>query len=250
MSNTTDSDSDFIDLNLDIEPLSECSDYGEVDDFDEYFNQKSEINTQTDTVRRNVKKPKSGHLKLVVGCMFSGKTSYLIRECKQLRSIGKKVLVVNHSLDKRYSTKRIVSHDKHSVDCVMINNIQSLTDTVKEYDAILINEAQFFADLNPVREWCDDFKKTVIVSGLDGDFTRNRFGKILDLVPDCDELIKLKALCVMCKNGTEAPFTWKIIDNVLDPELDTNIDVGTDQYVPLCRKHYNRERKNLLIKIN
>ena len=38
------------------------------------------------------------------------------------------------------------------------------------------------------------YKKEVYVCGLDGDFKRQKFGKILDLIPNCDEVVELKAL--------------------------------------------------------
>jgi thymidine kinase len=61
---------------------------------------------------------------------------------------------------------------------------------------------------------------------------------MVDLIPDCDEIIKLKAYCSMCKDGTEALFSWKTTKN------KNLIDIGTDNYVPLCRQHYNKQ-KNL-----
>ncbi|VBB18875.1 thymidine kinase [Yasminevirus sp. GU-2018] len=187
-----------------------------------------------------------GYLKIVIGCMFSGKTTYIIRECKKWQSIGKHVLMINYALDRRYSdADKVVSHDKYSVDCIMVDKFTpDLTKKVEDYDVVLINEGQFFNDLNQnVRRWCDDMKKIVVVSGLDGNYLRGKFGEILDLIPDCDELIKLKALCSMCKDGTEAPFTWKIKDNPTNTSVV--VDIGTDKYVPLCRKHYNRENSRL-----
>jgi thymidine kinase len=83
-------------------------------------------------------------------------------------------------------------------------------------------------------------KKIVIVSGLHGDFLRRKFGEMLDLIPDCDEVIKLDALCILCNDGTPASFTWKIIDNTINS--GDIIDIGgADKYIPLCRKHYNEE---------
>lgn len=184
-----------------------------------------------------------GYLKIVIGCMFSGKTTYIIRECKKWQSIGKNVLIINYSLDRRYTNDdKLVSHDRYSTDCVMIDKITpELTKKIELYDVILINEGQFFKDLNQnVRRWCDDMKKIVVVSGLDGDYLRGKFGEILDLIPDCDELIKLKALCSLCRDGTDAPFTWKTKDNSIDK--DDVVDIGVDKYIPLCRKHYNKEK--------
>jgi thymidine kinase len=206
-----------------------------------------------DDIKKNLVFP-DGYLKLVIGCMFSGKTSYIIRECKKWQSIGKNVLMINYALDTRYTNQnKVVSHDKYSIDCMMVDKFSSkLSKKIEMYDVILINEAQFFSDLRSyAKHWCDDLKKIVVVSGLDGDYLRGRFGEILDLIPDCDELIKLKAYCSFCKDGTDAIFTWKIKDNPTD--VDVVIDIGSDKYVPLCRKHYNNERymmANLKTKTN
>lgn len=185
-----------------------------------------------------------GYLKLVMGCMFSGKTTYIIRECKKWQSINKNVLMINYAMDKRYSDKdKVVSHDRLSVDCVMVDKFtDKLNLMIENYDVILINEGQFFSDLRKnVKYWCDELKKIVVVSGLDGDYIRGKFGEITDLIPDCDDLIKLKAYCSICKDGTDAIFTWKVIDNPANPKK-VLIDIGTDKYVPLCRKHYNEEK--------
>jgi len=80
-------------------------------------------------------------------------------------------------------------------------------------------------------------KKIVLISGLDGDYKRNKFGEILDLIPHADNLIKLNALCAICNNGTEAPFTWKYSEY----QTDSIIDISVDKYIPLCRKHYISE---------
>lgn len=186
----------------------------------------------------------NGYLKIVTGCMFSGKTTYIIRECKKWQSIGKHVLMINYALDRRYSDQdKVVSHDKYSVDCMMVDKFTpKLSKKIESYDVILINEGQFFPDLKVnVHHWCDELKKIVVVSGLDGDFMRGKFGEILDLIPDCDDHIKLKAYCSMCKDGTDAVFTWKVKDRPTD--CNVVVDIGTDKYVPLCRKHYNQERK-------
>jgi thymidine kinase len=188
-----------------------------------------------------------GYLKIVTGCMFSGKTTYIIRECKKWQSIGKTVLMINYDLDRRYTNlDKIVTHDKLSVDCMMISELNNdLNAIVEKYDVVIINEGQFFKNLKKyVLPWCDDMKKIVVVSGLDGDFLRQKFGEILELIPDCDEQIKLKAYCAICRDGTDAIFTWKKIDNV--GKNDSIVDIGVDKYIPLCRKHYNEEKRKLV----
>ena len=66
----------------------------------------------------------------------------------------------------------------------------------------MVEEAQFFAGLYDFcKKACDIDDKTVIVSGLDGDSNREKFGEILDLIPICDSVKKLHALCTQCNDG-------------------------------------------------
>ena len=68
---------------------------------------------------------------------------------------------------------------------------------------------------------------------MDGDFQKNPIGQILDLIPHSDKCTKLNSLCSVCKNGTEAPFSFR--------KTKSNEKVlvgGADMYIPVCREHY------------
>ena len=107
---------------------------------------------------------------------------------------------------------------------------------IHQYDSFFIDEGQFFSDLfTTVLKLVDNYKKHVVVSGLDGDYLRNPFGDIIKLVPHCDRLDKLKAYCCKCNNGTSAPFTKKTEKNKSTAVIDIG---GNDKYVPVCRYHY------------
>lgn len=193
-----------------------------------------------------------GHLKLVFGSMYSGKSSQLKTDRNDWFSIkGMRILVINYNKDKRYTDEDMVmTHNKEGVKCISVEHLAEITNgdcydsngnvvLPEDYDLILIDEGQFYDDLRDnIIHWVDILKKTVFVYGLDGDFRRQQFGQILDLIPLCDEIVKKKANCIMCGNGTEALFTWKLENN---DDSAVTIDVGAeDKYVALCRKHYNR----------
>ena len=72
---------------------------------------------------------------------------------------------------------------------------------------------------------------------MDGDFKRNVFGEILQLIPRCDDYLKLHALCAKCKDGTKASFSHRISTE------NEQISIGSDNYIPLCRKCY----ENLIV---
>jgi thymidine kinase len=185
-------------------------------------------------------------LELFIGPMFSGKTSKLIDIYKKYIYCGIKVCVINHSLDTRYSESKMSTHDYMVIPCIFMNqlseiyhynNLEEPLDDKGRYhyllheaEVILINEGQFFEDLYEiVLKLLEDGKK-IYISGLDGDFQKNKFGQLLDLIPHCDKVVKLRSLCGMCKNGTEAIFSKRITE-----EKNQTL-IGVNNYVPVCRK--------------
>jgi thymidine kinase len=178
---------------------------------------------------------KSGRLEIVIGPMFSGKSSELIRYIKQFRVINKKILILKPECDKRYDSNRIVSHDGIKEDCIVVNDLLELDEKqINNHDIIIIDEGQFFKSLKVmVLKWTEMFRKYVIVGGLDGDYQRNPIGEILDLIPYADKYHKFCALCKYCNDGTKAIFS-KRISNFGDQIL-----IGSDEYyVPVCRYHF------------
>lgn len=174
-----------------------------------------------------------GHLSICCGCMFSGKTSWLLQQYKKYSYIGKKICVVNFDQDKRYHDSLLSTHDKIMIPCIQAHKLHDVYDTMLENDVILINEGQFFEDLFPiVCDLVENHHKIIHIAALDGDFQRNMFGQILHLIPRCDDYLKLHALCSQCKDGTKASFSYRISME------SQQISIGSDNYVPLCRKCY------------
>lgn len=173
-------------------------------------------------------------LHVIIGNMFSGKTSELIRQLKRQKIMGKQILVVNSAKDTRSSEPVLKTHDGVTFNCIKTNDLSILTDMdeFKKADVIGIDEAQFFKNLKVFVEYCLYKGKYVIIAGLDGDYRQRKFGEILDCIPLADSVEKLHALCTVCNDGTPGPFTVRTVDN---NEL---ILVGdTDMYTARCRKH-------------
>jgi thymidine kinase len=126
-------------------------------------------------------------------------------------------------------------YSKLEIPLIPLENNDRLKDKFKigMSNVILINEGQFFPDLEKfVKNLLEDDKK-IYVCGLDGDFERKKFGKLLDLIPLCDKVTKLTSLCSMCKNGTPGIFSKRISE-----ETEQTI-VGSTNYIPVCRKCYD-----------
>ena len=170
-------------------------------------------------------------LHLILGCMFSGKTTELLRIAKRIQSIGQRVLLINYAEDTRYSLNEVTTHDRYSCNIQTQFTVDLNTINYNDYSVICINEAQFFTNL---KQFClDSLKasKIIYVSGLDGDFKQEPFGEILDLIPLCNTINRLHAFCKVCKNGTPAYFTKRLT------ESKTQKLIGTNEYIPVCRKH-------------
>ena len=70
--------------------------------------------------------------------------------------------------------------------------------------------------------------KMVIVAALDGTYQKRPFGRVLELVPLAESVIKLSAVCMMCKR--DAAFSQRI-----SSEREVEVIGGPEKYVALCR---------------
>lgn len=183
----------------------------------------------------------SGRLDIILGPMFSGKTTQLLRDLLVASELGQKVLYINHTFDKRgdvFSTHHpfLVSKNNTGIDFVSLETLKGVRK--EEYDVIGIDEAQFFDEdylFEFCKTHCDVYKRHIIISGLDGDSNREPFGRILSLIPICDSVVKLKSYCSNCgSKKTKAIFTHR------KDQFDTDkIKVGgKNEYMPLCRECY------------
>jgi len=196
----------------------------------------------------------AGYLELILGPMFSGKTSRIVEIYKQCEFCNISVTVINHTIDNRYDDELLSTHDKVKIPCIKTERLMDLwTESIdleddieiiprikdkikiRASEVVLINEGQFFPDLEDFVRLLLNNGKKIYICGLDGDFERKRFGQILDLIPLCDKVTKLTSLCSLCKNGTPGIFSMRLTN-----ETDQTV-VGSDNYIPVCRKCYSNK---------
>ncbi|KAL8087997.1 thymidine kinase-like isoform X2 [Apium graveolens] len=179
----------------------------------------------------------SGEIHVIVGPMFAGKTTALLRRVKSEAANGRKVALIKSSKDNRYAVDSVVTHDGIKYPCWALPNLQAFTQRLGSHaynklDVIGIDEAQFFDDLY---DFCckaaDTDGKTIVIAGLDGDYLRRSFGSVLDIIPIADTVTKLTARCEQC--GRKAFFTLR-----KTAETQTELIAGADVYMPVCRQHY------------
>ena len=169
-------------------------------------------------------------LKIIMGNMFSGKTSELVRRLKRYEVIGKSILVINSSKDTRCLEHVLRTHDNMKFDCIKTNNLNELN--YDKVDIIAIDEAQFFIGLKVFVKKALVDGKTIILTGLDGDYKQDKIGEILDCIPLADKVFKLSAMCMECMDGTHGPFTKRIVNSD-----KVELVGGKEMYMAVCRKH-------------
>lgn len=168
---------------------------------------------------------------LIIGCMFSGKTSELLRLIKKYKISDKKSVLIKYNNDNRYSTTEIMDHSKQlSLKAEFSTNKLSDIENqiLDEFEVIGIDEGQFFEDIHIVNNWAN-MGKIIIISALDSDYKSNPFKNITDLIAKAEKIEKLTAICFCCKNDN-ATFTIKLNDN------ENLIEIGGfELYKPVCR---------------
>ena len=88
-----------------------------------------------------------------------------------------------------------------------------------------------------------DKDKHIYVCGLDGDYQMKQFGQMLEIIPLCNEVEKLTAICSICANGKKAYFTKRITN-----ETGQKV-IGNDNYLPVCRKCHKKRSSNIYKKV-
>lgn len=200
----------------------------------------------------------SGYLKIFLGCMFSGKTTEVVNVLTREADTGYKTLFINNSADIRpdaeggdldnftshSSTLKSMSGKITKAKVTLLGELEE--SYVNQFDIIGIDEANQYSDLvEVVKYWVNVLGKHVYIAGLDGSFSKKKFGHILDLIPEADDVIKVKAQCILCLNeyrergykrpilGLPASFSMKTGGTSSELEIG-----GKDKYIPVCRAHW------------
>ena len=108
-----------------------------------------------------------GGIKLIIGPMFAGKSTYLLAEERKSKIAKKSVVCVKHSFDTRYTSgSEIVTHnqDTSKAPSYASNTLGELMNTLIQYDVILIDEGQFFEDLAEGVSQLVTLKKYIVIA--------------------------------------------------------------------------------------
>ncbi len=174
----------------------------------------------------------TGHIEVICGSMFSGKTEELIRRLRRAQIAKQKVEIFKPSIDKRYSESEIVSHSEQKIPSMVVETAEQILLFSAEADVIGVDEAQFFdANLVEVCQKLADDGKRVIVAGLDTDFRGVPFEPMPQLLAIAEYITKTLAVCMKC--GAPANRTQRITNSG-----DRVLVGATDLYEARCRNCY------------
>ena len=188
-----------------------------------------------------------GKIVLILGPMFSGKSTRLIETIRKCVYKNKKTIMIKFIGDQRYTKKsEVVTHDQIKYDSIDCKSLTESFDLLKDYDIIGIDEGQFFPDLVEICEKLAHLNKTIYIAALNGDFRMEPFPVIARIIPKADKIKLLKAYCFNCHK--DAKFSLRIVQS-----NETVLIGAGEAYKPACRechKYFSDEREKGNLNIN
>ena len=174
-----------------------------------------------------------GHIEVITGGMFSGKSEELVRRLRRAVIARQRVQVFKPRADTRHEPTRLITRDNRELDAVSVTSTADLRRALRiGVDVVGIDEAQFFdAELVPLVMELADAGVRVIIAGLDQDYSRRPFGPMPEILALAEYVEKLHAICVRC--GRPAQYSQRFAGG------GEQVQVGDEEsYEARCRRCY------------
>jgi len=162
---------------------------------------------------------------LIIGPMYSGKTTELLRLLERAHIANKKTVLLRPKIDSRpflsHSARDTVWLEEKFID---LNDFDA-----SKYDMIGIDEGQFHKGL---KDFCKKYSlmgKQVVVSALHATSESEMFDEIISLIPCCEKINKLNAVCMHC-GSEEGNYTYYLAGN----KTEKVAVGGFESYTALC----------------
>ena len=178
-----------------------------------------------------------GALETIVGAMFAGKTSELLKRILWAEHQGKRILVIKPKVDNRYSEELISTHNDLTHGCCSMVNWGDIKRKFKlnkeNFDILFLDEIQF---MDP-EETINNIEKIlqngidVICAGLDQDSRGKPWETSSFLLGLADKITKIYGFCNVC--GMEATKTFRKVEGGDRTQIG-----AADMYEPRCLKHW------------
>ena len=178
-----------------------------------------------------------GNLETIVGAMFAGKTSELLKRILWAKHQNKKIVVIKPSIDNRYSNQKIITHNDLSHDCYSMQDWNSVLNDFKFeknlVDVVFLDEIQFMNTYDTLENVEKILNQgiNVICAGLDQDSRGKPWETSSMLLGLSDKILKIYGFCNVC--GLEATKTYR------KTQGGERTQVGAANiYEPRCLKHW------------
>ena len=171
------------------------------------------------------------------GAMGSSKTANALMVEYNYRERGKKALLAKPKIDMRDGEKTISSRMGLKRSCIWTEDLMQMSDEeIKEYDCVIIDEAQFCPkeQIAYFTHLVDDLDVPVICYGLRADFQNVPFEGSIWLFAWADIIEEIKTVC-WC--GRAARCNARFNEHGIVREGAQVVLGGNDSYIALCRKH-------------
>jgi thymidine kinase len=182
------------------------------------------------SIGKNSHHEKTGHIEVICGSMFSGKTEELIRRLNRALIAKQKVEIFKPAVDKRYHDFDVVSHNENAIRSTPVQFADDILLLAGNCEVVRIDEVQFFDNqIIKVANILAKSGKRVIMAGLDMDFEGNPFEPMPQLLAIAEYVTKVHAICMKC--GALASYSYRLSD-----KRDKVMLGQKESYEARCRK--------------
>ncbi len=172
-----------------------------------------------------------GRIELIVGCMFSGKTTSLIERVRAAEAAGRRVAVIKHRIDDRYRQDCVVTHESRraGVAARSVRGSGELAAAAAGADFVAVDEGHFFDDgLAEAVQRLAAGGADVVVTALDRNIWGEPFGSVRAVEAIADRVERLLAICARCGRPADHTQRTRPMANAED------FVGGAESYEPRC----------------
>lgn len=180
---------------------------------------------------------KKGETELIVGPMFSGKTSELFRRVRRAVVAGRNVCLIKWKRDVRSGRAEMTSsHDGEYMRCIQVDSLledpSSLDDSV---DFVAVDEGQFLDGLSEFCQRQNELGRDVVVAALNhvADQRRTPWPNVVSL-QSWAFCTHLSAICLLCQRRAAC-------SRRIEEQSNQSVCIGgADLYIATCANCYTR----------
>ena len=179
---------------------------------------------------------------LISGPMFSGKSTELFQKMERYVYAKKKVLLVRPKKDTRTyfvhsntETGFVKLASSKKIDIITISEFEDLS-MFEQYDAIFVDEYFMLKGCDKLARHTNP-SQDLYFAGLMATSECTLFEETINLLPYCDNIIKLNGVCTECGSqlGNYSYYRQGL--------KTSSIIVGDDAYTCLCKECYLKSQK-------